>query len=236
MSTTRPSALVAGILAMLLVATVAVPTAAADPEQKYRFTGYGTDHGVGLSQRGAAGRAKAGQTYDQILLHYFSNVRLNTTLRHRCQGHHHPGTGHQELPGGHRQDDPRPGRQHLRQARQGRGLPRAREVALDVRYAGRRRPDLPVLVQARAHRPRRQRCLGPGGPGLPRRGQAPRHRRGRPLDRTTHHHRHRTRPPAPEHPAQHQVRPLRGRAAFRADRRRASVSSTSCPSSRSCGR
>ena len=57
------------------------------PEQKYRFTGYGTDHGVGLSQRGAAGRAKAGQTYDQILQHYFDNVRLghrvpeDTTIR-----------------------------------------------------------------------------------------------------------------------------------------------------------
>jgi stage II sporulation protein D len=78
MSTTRPSALAAGILAMLLVATVAVSTAAADPEQKYRFTGYGTDHGVGLSQRGAAGRAKAGQTYDQILQHYFYRVKLDT--------------------------------------------------------------------------------------------------------------------------------------------------------------
>lgn len=42
-------------------------------QAQYRFTGHGTDHGVGFSQRGAAGRAKAGQTYDQILLHYFDS-------------------------------------------------------------------------------------------------------------------------------------------------------------------
>ncbi|MFN8518713.1 MAG: SpoIID/LytB domain-containing protein, partial [Chloroflexota bacterium] len=49
---------------------------------------HGTDHGVGLSQRGAAGRAKAGQTYDQILLHYFDSattylgkVAPDTTIR-----------------------------------------------------------------------------------------------------------------------------------------------------------
>lgn len=78
MSRTRPSALVVGILSMLLVATVAAPTLAADPAPTYRFTGYGTDHGVGLSQRGAAGRAEAGQAYDQILQHYFRNVRLRT--------------------------------------------------------------------------------------------------------------------------------------------------------------
>ncbi len=58
----------------------AEPAAAPDPtpEPGYRFTGYGTDHGVGLSQRGAAGRAAAGQTYDQIIDHYFYHVRLGT--------------------------------------------------------------------------------------------------------------------------------------------------------------
>jgi SpoIID/LytB domain protein len=62
--------------------------AAGDPPERYRFTGHGTDHGVGFSQRGAAGRAKAGQTYDQILLHYFDSARTeidtvaeDTTIR-----------------------------------------------------------------------------------------------------------------------------------------------------------
>jgi stage II sporulation protein D len=112
----RPNALCAGVVALLMVATLGVPTIAAEPpvaddapasaaaatspttgsagsttsgvqpaadpeptpEPRYRFTGYGTDHGVGLSQRGAAGRAKAGQTYDQILHHYFYRVELGT--------------------------------------------------------------------------------------------------------------------------------------------------------------
>ena len=83
MSTPRPSALVVGILSMLLVAAAAVPTVAAEPipESTYRFTGYGTDHGVGFSQRGAAGRAAAGQTYGQILAHYFRGTRLGTVPR-----------------------------------------------------------------------------------------------------------------------------------------------------------
>lgn len=105
---TRPTTLVAGIISLMMIATFAGPAAAttpaaraattgaaaaqaaADPdpipEPKFRFTGYGTDHGVGLSQRGAAGRAAAGQTYDQILDHYFWKTRLgrvpqDTTIR-----------------------------------------------------------------------------------------------------------------------------------------------------------
>ncbi|MBX3031811.1 MAG: SpoIID/LytB domain-containing protein [Chloroflexi bacterium] len=46
------------------------------PEPAFRFVGYGTDHGVGLSQRGASGRAKAGQTYQEIVEHYFSPAKL----------------------------------------------------------------------------------------------------------------------------------------------------------------
>ena len=40
------------------------------------FYGRGTDHGVGLSQWGAYGRAGAGQTYQQILAHYYSSTTL----------------------------------------------------------------------------------------------------------------------------------------------------------------
>ena len=59
---------------------VVEPAAAADatPEPRYRFTGHGTDHGVGLSQRGAAGRAAAGQDYVTILKHYFNGVDMGT--------------------------------------------------------------------------------------------------------------------------------------------------------------
>ncbi len=62
------------------------PTPTPTPEPKFRFTGYGTDHGVGFSQRGAAGRAKAGEDYVQILQHYFYKVSIgqvphDTTIR-----------------------------------------------------------------------------------------------------------------------------------------------------------
>lgn len=62
------------------------PTPTPTPEPRYRFTGHGTDHGVGLSQRGAAGRAADGQDYVQILRHYFyktviGQVASNTTIR-----------------------------------------------------------------------------------------------------------------------------------------------------------
>src|SRR6185436_18970388 len=56
-----------------LVALAAQPASAAEPQPRYRLVGHGTDHGVGFSQRGASGRARAGQTYDQILLHYFDS-------------------------------------------------------------------------------------------------------------------------------------------------------------------
>jgi SpoIID/LytB domain protein len=42
----------------------------------FYFAGKGTDHGVGLSQTGAKGRANAGQTYDQILNAYYAGVTL----------------------------------------------------------------------------------------------------------------------------------------------------------------
>ena len=44
----------------------------------FYFTGNGTDHGVGMSQTGAKGRANAGQTYDQILSAYYTGVTFAT--------------------------------------------------------------------------------------------------------------------------------------------------------------
>ena len=62
------------------------PSPSATPSGLLYFNGRGTDHGVGMSQYGALGRAQAGETYDQILAHYYSGTTLgtispNTTVR-----------------------------------------------------------------------------------------------------------------------------------------------------------
>jgi stage II sporulation protein D len=43
---------------------------------RFIFTGKGWGHGVGLCQVGASGMAQQGATYDQILRHYYSGIRL----------------------------------------------------------------------------------------------------------------------------------------------------------------
>ena len=60
-----------------------VPTATptpipSNPPGTVAFYGRGTDHGVGLSQWGAHGRAKAGQSHQEILAHYYQNTTLGT--------------------------------------------------------------------------------------------------------------------------------------------------------------
>ena len=45
-------------------------------EGKVRFRGGGWGHGVGLCQEGAAGRARGGQGYREILEHYYPGARL----------------------------------------------------------------------------------------------------------------------------------------------------------------
>lgn len=45
---------------------------------RFYFFGRGTDHGAGLSQYGARGRANAGQTYDQILGFYYTGIDFST--------------------------------------------------------------------------------------------------------------------------------------------------------------
>jgi SpoIID/LytB domain protein len=54
------------------------PTPTPTPEPRFYFWGRGTDHGVGMSQWGARGRALAGQTYDEILHFYYTNVEIAT--------------------------------------------------------------------------------------------------------------------------------------------------------------
>ena len=41
-----------------------------------RLRGGGWGHGVGMCQEGAAGRAKAGQNYRQLLMHYYPGTVL----------------------------------------------------------------------------------------------------------------------------------------------------------------
>jgi SpoIID/LytB domain protein len=59
-------------------ATGPTPAEEVPLEGTFRFLGRGTDHGVGLSQQGAAGRAKAGQGYPEILAHYFPGTELKS--------------------------------------------------------------------------------------------------------------------------------------------------------------
>lgn len=44
--------------------------------QGYQFTTKGSGHGVGMSQYGAQGMAKNHKTYDEILHHYYQNVKI----------------------------------------------------------------------------------------------------------------------------------------------------------------
>jgi stage II sporulation protein D len=48
----------------------------ADGQAEFVFLGRGWGHGVGMCQNGAFGMALAGQTYDQILRHYYTNIDI----------------------------------------------------------------------------------------------------------------------------------------------------------------
>jgi len=45
---------------------------------KFTFNGKGFGHGVGMSQYGAQGMAKAGYSYDEILKYYYTGVKIET--------------------------------------------------------------------------------------------------------------------------------------------------------------
>ncbi|MBQ6117756.1 MAG: hypothetical protein IJK98_00860 [Clostridia bacterium] len=58
-------------------AASAIPMPAASTQSgTFTFTSYGWGDGVGMSQYGAVGMAKAGYTCEQILKHYFTGVKL----------------------------------------------------------------------------------------------------------------------------------------------------------------
>ena len=68
-------------LALALLATNAAgqappPADSTTGEAVFAVSGRGWGHGVGLSQWGAYGQAKAGRTYEQILAHYYFGTKL----------------------------------------------------------------------------------------------------------------------------------------------------------------
>jgi SpoIID/LytB domain protein len=50
--------------------------AGGDTVQQVQVIGYGYGHGIGMCQCGAIGMARAGYSYQQILTHYYSGVRI----------------------------------------------------------------------------------------------------------------------------------------------------------------
>ena len=72
--------LVFAVLALAVVVTTAsaqpAPPAAIPGEALFVVSGKGYGHGVGMSQYGAYGMAKAGHSYDEILRHYYTGVEL----------------------------------------------------------------------------------------------------------------------------------------------------------------
>ena len=47
----------------------------------YKFNGAGWGHGVGMCQSGAVARAFSGQTYEQILNHYFRETQIKSVYQ-----------------------------------------------------------------------------------------------------------------------------------------------------------
>jgi stage II sporulation protein D len=54
--------------------------------QRFVITGKGWGHGVGLCQVGAFGMAQAGSTFDEILRHYYTGVRVTGTAAGAAPG------------------------------------------------------------------------------------------------------------------------------------------------------
>ena len=70
------------IFALLAIGSTAsaqtAPPATVPGEALFVISGRGYGHGVGMSQYGAYGMAKAGRTYDQILMNYYTGIELGT--------------------------------------------------------------------------------------------------------------------------------------------------------------
>jgi len=78
---------ITSVIALALLATTAsgqAPPAPSDSttgEAVFAVSGRGWGHGVGLSQWGAYGQAKAGRTYDQILAYYYFGTKLGRATK-----------------------------------------------------------------------------------------------------------------------------------------------------------
>ena len=72
----RTLSLILSLLAVLSVAGTAAAPAASPPATTFVLTGGGWGHGVGMSQWGAFGQAKAGRGYREILGHYYRGTTL----------------------------------------------------------------------------------------------------------------------------------------------------------------
>src|SRR5436190_12778631 len=70
--------LLAGLLASLAVSAVGAPPASAYPSSTVAVSGHGFGHGRGMGQFGALGYALAGQSYTQIVEHFYSNTTAGT--------------------------------------------------------------------------------------------------------------------------------------------------------------
>ena len=68
--------LMKGALVVALV-TILMPLSPAHAAKKVKIRGGGWGHGIGLCQVGAMGRARAGQSYRQILTTYYTGTEIS---------------------------------------------------------------------------------------------------------------------------------------------------------------
>jgi stage II sporulation protein D len=65
--------------ALAAVAAIAIAAPGAEAKGRWVVKGAGFGHGIGMSQYGALGSAKAGMTYDKILAQYYSGTTVGPT-------------------------------------------------------------------------------------------------------------------------------------------------------------
>jgi stage II sporulation protein D len=82
----------ATFVVLAIAAAVAATASAQSPlpsggygEALFLVSGRGYGHGVGMSQYGAYGQAKAGRTYDKILAHYYTGTELERATKQRVR-------------------------------------------------------------------------------------------------------------------------------------------------------
>ncbi len=214
---------------MLLTAMAVAPAAA--ERQAVSVHGYGTDHGVGLSQRGAAGRAQAGQTYDAILQALLlQDAAWTWSRRTRSSGR---SWSRATAPRTRRPDS-----STGRTVRKGSDGSRMR-WSVDTPDKAVRGQTYPQALEPGAQGPRHDGALGTWRSRTARvRSRSSSRTRMRDSRSGRFHQPVSMIPSAPEgaHPADRQVRHISGRPSASAAATVASGSSTSCPSSPSCVR